>query len=44
MGTLATGVGTIAAVPLGLVGKISGGSGIMLGIFDKKQWKKMKKH
>ncbi len=44
VGTLATGVGSIAAVPLGLVGMVSGGIGIMLGTFDQKALKKMKKH
>jgi hypothetical protein len=44
VGTLATGVATIAAVPLGLIGMVSGGIGIMLGTFDQKALKKMKKH
>ena len=43
-GTLATGVGVIAAIPLGFIGMITGGFGILFGIFDQKTLKKMKKH
>ncbi len=44
VGILASGIGVVAALPLGLVGMISGGIGIMLGTFDQKALKKMKKH
>ena len=44
VGTLASGIGVVAALPLGLVGMISGGIGIMFGTFDQKALKKMKKH
>lgn len=44
VGTLASGIGNIAAVPLGLVGMVTGGVGIIFGAFDQKALKKMKKH
>ena len=44
VGTLTSGIASIAAVPLGLVGMTSGGIGILLGTFDQKALKKMKKH
>ena len=44
VGTVASGIGMIAAVPLGAIGMISGGIGIVFGIFDQKILKKMKKH
>ncbi len=43
-GTLASGFGVVAAVPLGVFGVISGGIGMVFGIFDQKALKKMKKH
>ena len=43
-GTLITGAGIFASIPLGLVSMITGGFGIVLGIFDQKALKKMKKH
>ena len=44
VGTLASGIGAVASIPLGLVGMISGVIGIMLGTFDQKALKKIKKH
>jgi uncharacterized protein YdcH (DUF465 family) len=43
-GTLVTGVAVIAAIPIGLLGMITGGFGILFGTFDQKTLKKMKKH
>ena len=43
-GILVTGVGVIAAIPLGLLGMITGGFGILFQTFDQKTLKKMKKH
>ena len=43
-GTLITGAGIFASIPLELVSMITGGFGIVLGIFDQKALKKMKKH
>ena len=42
--TLITGAGIITSIPLRLVSMITGGFGIVLGIFHQKALKKMKKH
>jgi len=42
--TLSSGVGVVASIPLGLVGMVTGGLGIIFGTFDQKALKKMKKH
>ena len=43
-GTLITGAGVIASIPLGLVSMTTGIFGIFLGIIDQKIMKKIKKH
>ena len=43
-GTLVTGVGVIAAIPLGFIVLVTGGFAILFGTFDQKTLKKMKKH
>ena len=43
-GSLVTGFGAVTTVPLGFISVASGCVGILLGIFDQKALKKMKKH
>lgn len=43
-GSLVSGVGAVTTVPLGFISVASGCMGILLGIFDQKTLKKMKKH
>jgi hypothetical protein len=43
-GSLVTGFGAVTTIPLGFISVASGCMGILLGIFDQKALKKMKKH